>query len=179
MGFSRQECWSEFHDLLRGSSQSRDQSQASRIAGGFFYQLSYQGSPKKPYFLLPKLTQTLKILCCPEWCQKGQQLQAQWQIWSRQNMPSAGRFNESNHSSLHPSVWLLFDSICTVLNSVVIDSTVTGAVWGTASLNLHIKLNHQFNIFASVCEYIVYGTADSTVWGCSPWFLLSACLNRW
>ena len=30
----------------RGSSQPRGQTQVSRIAGGFFYQLSHKGSPK-------------------------------------------------------------------------------------------------------------------------------------
>ena len=30
----------------RGSSQPRDQAQVSRIAGGFFYQLSHKGNPK-------------------------------------------------------------------------------------------------------------------------------------
>jgi len=30
----------------RGSSQPRDQTQVSHIAGGFFYQLSYKGSPR-------------------------------------------------------------------------------------------------------------------------------------
>ena len=29
----------------RGSSQPRNQTQVSRIAGGFFYQLSHKGSP--------------------------------------------------------------------------------------------------------------------------------------
>ena len=30
----------------RGSSQSRDQTRVSRLAGGFFYQMSHKGSPK-------------------------------------------------------------------------------------------------------------------------------------
>jgi len=30
----------------KGSSQPRDQTQVSRTAGGFFYQLSYKGSPR-------------------------------------------------------------------------------------------------------------------------------------
>ena len=33
------------YPFSRGFSQSRNQSRVSRIAGGFFYQLSYQGSP--------------------------------------------------------------------------------------------------------------------------------------
>ena len=32
----------------RGSSQPRDRNQVSSIAGGFFYQLSHKGSPRKP-----------------------------------------------------------------------------------------------------------------------------------
>ena len=37
----------------RGSSQLRDQTQFSHIAGGFFYQLSHRGSPNTDY-LYPK-----------------------------------------------------------------------------------------------------------------------------
>ena len=47
MEFSRPEYpleWVAF-SFSRGSSQPRDQTQVSHIAGGFFYQLSYQGSP--------------------------------------------------------------------------------------------------------------------------------------
>ena len=44
--FSRPENWSWVAFLFsRGSSQPRNQTQVSRIAGGFFYQLSHKGSP--------------------------------------------------------------------------------------------------------------------------------------
>ena len=36
--------WAAF-PFSRGSSQPRDQTQVSHIAGGFFYQLSHKGSP--------------------------------------------------------------------------------------------------------------------------------------
>ena len=46
MEFSRLEYWSG-EPFPRGSSQPRDQTQVSRTAGGFFYQLSHQGSQLK------------------------------------------------------------------------------------------------------------------------------------
>ena len=43
--------WVAF-SFSRGSSQPRDQTQVSHIAGGFFYQLSHRGSPGPSMFVL-------------------------------------------------------------------------------------------------------------------------------
>ena len=64
MEFPRPEYWMEWVAIpfSRGSSQPKDQTQVSHIAGGFFNQLSHQGMPLKQIIKLryrsnlPKIT---------------------------------------------------------------------------------------------------------------------------